>query len=361
MGATTPTEVNPSTLFRKEYMQGREQLPGNCMLGQLTETGRQQQLTNGANVYEAYTAAGLLPTVLTKDVEDRIFLRADDCPRTLMSGEALLEGIYPPGRRATSGPLTMNTMDLKFETIVPNTNVCPKLSDAYAANEATTSYSEWAKNVLTPLTTRLTAALGVTINPGEGGIDFVHDCVWTHVCVSPQKALHPVLTPETIMEIAVAAGYQSSRMMGYPNATTTTGKLTMGPLFAEILPQLDAVVAGKKDARLLTILSGHDTGPMLPFVVAMGAWTDDDIWPMYASLAAIELYKDDHGSFYSRFIYNGTVRPLPACGGRDLCTWEEMRKLLVSLVPSEQDCGVSEGSYQSRWGRGRVHYETMHL
>jgi hypothetical protein len=89
-----PGDVLPSgsVLFAATAMKGRGELRGNCMLGQLTAGGVSMQRANGRNLRAAYGA--ILPDTPVGR-ESSFFLRSDDCPRTIASGQALFSGMYP--------------------------------------------------------------------------------------------------------------------------------------------------------------------------------------------------------------------------------------------------------------------------
>lgn len=92
-------------LYRKAYIGGEEDFPGNCATGQLTSLGYVQQLNNGAALRDAYvsgngsgaTVDAFLPAAINfTGAADWFRLRSDDSSRTIKSGQALFEGLYPP-------------------------------------------------------------------------------------------------------------------------------------------------------------------------------------------------------------------------------------------------------------------------
>jgi hypothetical protein len=50
---------------------------------------------------------------------------------------------------------------------------------------------------------------------------------------------------------------------------------------------------------------------VLPLLCAWGVW--DGRWPSYASLLALELYRDREGGAYFRLVYGGKELVLPGC------------------------------------------------
>ena len=97
-------------------MAAREDYPGNCMSGQLTRRGYQQQLANG-DMYRSVYFNASNPTIprafLRNSTQDVLWLRADDYPRTIQSAEALTLTLFPPNASAPfTDIITMHTMDL---------------------------------------------------------------------------------------------------------------------------------------------------------------------------------------------------------------------------------------------------------
>ena len=70
-------EPPPPIIFRKEYINGRNFFPGNCMTGQLVADGVSQQVANGNALREAYPFIPRVPT------SETVYLRSDDYPRTV--------------------------------------------------------------------------------------------------------------------------------------------------------------------------------------------------------------------------------------------------------------------------------------
>ena len=67
-------------------------------------------------------------------------LRSDDEPRTIMSGQALFNGMYPTAKEAE-----WNVMDRVRDNLFPNFHVCPKLNEAVKKAKSTKEYREHVK------------------------------------------------------------------------------------------------------------------------------------------------------------------------------------------------------------------------
>lgn len=107
---STDATVNLTRAYDLAFIPDREALPGNCGLGQLTSIGYNQELDNGKNLHDAYVATGLLPP-LTQANEVDVFLRSDDCQRTIESGQAVISAMFPPSSSDTTEVFPWLVMD----------------------------------------------------------------------------------------------------------------------------------------------------------------------------------------------------------------------------------------------------------
>jgi hypothetical protein len=152
--------VNPETgfgrLYKKTYMHGLNILPGNCVVGGLLPIGRRQHLKNGEFLRAAYIGEGplkifphanlsvrylkyiayflfffLTKLVYIQDLPyDRIYLRSDDQERTIGSGQALVDGIFPPDgtmSESTSRMLNWFVADMATDHVNTNEAICPMM------------------------------------------------------------------------------------------------------------------------------------------------------------------------------------------------------------------------------------------
>jgi hypothetical protein len=141
-----------SWIFRKLYDASPNELGGNCMTGQLIGRGFEQELELGRILEAAYVGNGtdanlrLFPSNDWDSINaSRVYLRADDSQRTLMSGELLMTALFnktAPGTAAGGSVeqlIPIHTGDYSLDTIYPNSKVCPRMDDvdraAYASAE----------------------------------------------------------------------------------------------------------------------------------------------------------------------------------------------------------------------------------
>jgi len=147
--------------------------------------------------------------------------------------------------------------------------------------------------------------------------------------------------------------------MIYTENDSEYSKLGMGPLWAEILPNLQ-YAAGRiskndiccppRPPSKLAIFSGHDT-TLMPLLASLGPRVFDGAWPPYASMIAIEmhqvnldgtkdkqLFKTDYAF---RLVYNGQVitSRMDGCPeNTELCDAEILFSQLEPFATRARNC-----------------------
>jgi broad specificity phosphatase PhoE len=99
-------------------------------LGKLTATGKLQQKTLGQRLRKEYIEMEKhLPDTYT---EGTLYVRATDRSRTKRSADALLDGLYPEGKRKTSVPVhVFKREDDKILLVQPKSEAWLKVEDQY--------------------------------------------------------------------------------------------------------------------------------------------------------------------------------------------------------------------------------------
>lgn len=327
-------------VYRKLYIAGREFLPGDCGLGTLTQRGMAQQARNGANLRAAYVEGGggaLLPG--DPSAAARAFLlRSDDQPRTVESGQALFDGMYPPAEGPSSAVPVFDwwTMDAATETIEPDFDACPALTAQMDAAQASAPFQAHVASVTAPLVAELSTVLRrvVTAYGASDGISMQFDCFMTHACYD--RPMPAGVTPDLFSRVIAEVTWQNSYLYSWGNVTRLTG----GFLLQDVMAEVGAVTAGSPSARLMVLYSGHDDGPMFPVLSALGVFPAD--WVPYAALMSIELYAlgapaGGRSPWAVRVVYDGAVMQLPGCG-TSLCDLRELAAVVAKVNPTRSEC-----------------------
>lgn len=331
--------IKRPVLFRKTFAAPGNVLPGTCSLGQLTAVGRKQLLYTGRRLREAYK--GFLPD---KFMKDKFFLRACNEPRTLQSGEAFVEGMYPhlQSKQDESELVEFAVHDAVRDEMFPNFHVCPRLNRAVAEARATAKYKKHLKKVNMPLQKQIKKLLGYK------HIRHINDCTTTHIC--HDQAVPDVLTSTMQKDI------HKEVTSHYDIIAAATRKYAGGPLVGTLLDRLKSVISGSVPQKL-DLYSGHDTGPILPLLHAFNV--SDGRWPPYASTIVFELYesaKDDKAAKKEnmvRMVYNGKILRIPGCDSA-LCPWSKFESIAAAVVPSKKDC------VDKKMGNKMVHWDGMY-
>ena len=116
-------------VYRKAYLPGRETLLGSCGLGVLTARGYAQEVANGEVLRDAYGA--WLPDLNNaSEASSAFLLRSTDSQRTLQSGQALVDTLFPIDQEKASTKSNLqlrewHTIDAGYDSILEPYMLCP--------------------------------------------------------------------------------------------------------------------------------------------------------------------------------------------------------------------------------------------
>lgn len=325
------TSVSPelgAAWFKKQYdalqfpqFNLSNELEGTCQLGQLIDQGVSQELINGEQIRLAYYDDGTdhhdsrmqLNTDKTQKPWESLYYRADDEQRTLMSGRILLKGLF--GNLLDSQTtIPLHTADYERDIIGDNEGLCPRMTQIrklfyeseefriFNESDEANALRDFQQNVLQ------------TVNG-----DMEIDCLMTTICTD--RAL-----PDAINDYSGESNDKSTflRLYNFYVRQYTIfamangaeySKLSTGPLWAEIMDNVELVLNEKGEYPRLALFSGHDT-TILPLLASLSNIYDGS-WPPYASKLLIEIHEIDLDGrkdpklyttgFAFRLIYNGLV------------------------------------------------------
>eukprot|EP01104_Vermistella_antarctica_P004761 TRINITY_DN1518_c0_g1_i5.p1 TRINITY_DN1518_c0_g1~~TRINITY_DN1518_c0_g1_i5.p1 ORF type:complete len:434 (+),score=83.09 TRINITY_DN1518_c0_g1_i5:329-1630(+) len=360
--------VETPRLFRRTFMEGRNEFKGNCMTGQLTSQGYEQHVGNGEMLRANYIES---TSFLPDSFEASSFhLRADNSDRTIQSAQALITGLYPPQMNASglTEIIDIHTADETYDDINPSSILCPGLSYLAADQLASDLYKKFNSTVLAPLAADIGMALNVS-NFTTGDLDHMIDCLHVHQC-------HNYSLP--IDEQLVNAAFEAKNWMGsflnnYPNHTIA-GKYQSGLVISEIHGHLMSVVnatwTDKKRQQpspgqsfypstsstpknavdssatppLFFLYSAHDTSVM-PYMSALGANTGT--WCPYAGISVLELWQYNSTSgaseddFAVRLIFQDEEITMRGCDYEgSLCPFSSFSENVAGpVMTTREECG----------------------
>jgi len=115
--------------------------PGECLLGELTDIGRQTTYDYGRALRQLYIdKLGFLPDVARS--HDDIYLRSTNVPRTIESLQQLVQGLYPDAKSAPDFVPQLRIRNGREENLFGNTLACKRL-EILQVGFAKAAASEW--------------------------------------------------------------------------------------------------------------------------------------------------------------------------------------------------------------------------
>jgi hypothetical protein len=288
-------------------------LNGTCQMGQLIQQGYGQQIQNGKILRDAYAykegeyehdeRMRLLNINMDSNSDknhpflpwqnpQQLYFRADDYQRTIMSGQILLRSLFDPELQSyqethpdKSVVIPLHIADEDKDILDANNKDCPLLKTIKAEALSSPEYqafnnSQNSQEVREYMQSKL----------GMGDDSSPLDCLMCTVCTDralpdsvddydgTEKNWFTRLTEYDIQKDTV--------VMKYNNAQHS--KLAMGPLWYEIIVNINNAIGGKPSPKL-ALFAGHDT-TLMPLLASLGPdlWKDTE-WAAYASMMLIEV------------------------------------------------------------------------
>jgi hypothetical protein len=361
-------------------------LGGTCQKGQMILQGYKQELQNGKYLRAAYIQFNDTHNPRMTLIDNRsghkedkrgiwynLFYRVDDEARTLMSGQVVLRGLFGPELQAaytkmkTYALIPLHTADYDRDIMTPNHNICPRLAEIRQSVENSAEYK--AKFVASEEAKTLKDLKGRVLKVDKGKDMDAIDCLMTTMCTDrplPQVVndYKPLKNGE--LEIEPEDGEHGSnlfqRLVDFDTEKSNHifkandaeySKLGMAPLWHEILDKIEPYLRGDRSGPKLAVWSGHDT-TLSPLLASISPkLLDDNAWPPYASMLALEIHevKEDLDLFPSnyafRLVYNGKslTEKIDLCNpGMDLCDVAVLIDRVKKFSNIDHiDCGLPPG------------------
>lgn len=180
-----------------------------------------------------------------------LYLRSDDQERTVGSGHALVDGLFPPEDVELSPEqeemLQWHVADIATDHINANSNICPLMG--YIGNLSNES-PEFISHENDSATVKLTDDFNDIV--GNFSWDSVLECLSTARCndLELPSGIDEDTFTKVFHEVEVRSG------MYYTYNDSWFAKVAMQPLMKEIITRLDASLEGHSDAPKLAITMG---------------------------------------------------------------------------------------------------------
>ncbi|TMW56682.1 hypothetical protein Poli38472_006692 [Pythium oligandrum] len=319
-------------LYGKKYLDYNNILKGSCVVGALLPEGREQHHINGKLLRDAYVGEDDLKLFSSDDLASipsgAIYLRSDDQERTVGSGQALVDGLFPPdgSNPALDSMLTWHVSDMATDYINSNDRICPLMG--FIANESAGS-ADFQRHINDPATVKVEKDFGNLV--GNFSWDSILECLSIARCnnLDLPKGVDEELFTKVFGEVEARQGL----FLTFNNSWYA--KVAMQPLVSELLSRMDPIINGSATTPRLAITMGHDS-TIMPLMAAVVRENWDRKWTPYAGIFTIELYKTKSNSHAVRVLFKGEPVKLPECKDT-LCDIDDFQKA-VEFARTPRDC-----------------------
>ncbi|EJD05488.1 phosphoglycerate mutase-like protein [Fomitiporia mediterranea MF3/22] len=261
-------------------------LDGECLLGELTDVGRQSTFNLGRSLRKLYVdKLGFLPDTMSDNTEG--YFRSTNIPRTIESLQQVMHGLYPRAKLAHGITPELRVRNGVDENLIANSYTCKRLEHLLIgfAQAAAAAYN----HTLEPLDEKLSKYIGgrpvrIDGQPRASGIlDTIKASMANGIKVPPEFEDKEVLD---LIERAVVTEWFSA------DKTEEVRRLGMGRLLDDLSHKMALKAAPASTAKTnkprILVHSTHDTA-----LAALLATFDvfDDKWPAFTASITFELFK----------------------------------------------------------------------
>ncbi|KAG8713062.1 hypothetical protein FRC11_013411 [Ceratobasidium sp. 423] len=248
-GDNVTNEVEILRLSERSNSYAQE---GECLPGELTDTGRKSTLRVGQELRKLYVERlGLLPDVL--DSHKIAYFRSTNMPRTIESLQQVLHGLYPTPKIQQGFAPHIRTRHPNTENLIGNTIGCGRLAELALAFNLAAAKENNPK--LEQFDSKLSKYIGgnpirIDGKPRLSGIlDTVRAAEAHGIRIPPEFQ-----DPDTVSALETAVCDEWFR--GYKDGEYR--RLAMGRLLAEMSGGMSAIV-NRTEAPKIRVLACHDT------------------------------------------------------------------------------------------------------
>ncbi|KAF8589105.1 phosphoglycerate mutase-like protein [Ramaria rubella] len=346
-------------------------IEGECMLGELTDIGRQSTYNYGVAMRKLYIEKlGFLPDVIND--EKAVYFRSTNMPRTIESLQQVVQGLYPNPKYGNGIVPKILIRNGKDENLMGNNLSCKRLE---LLNLAFAQGMYYAFNpLLAPLDSKLSKYIGGPLRidgrPRASGILDTIRAAQAHGLKVPAE-FEEKETADILEKSVVAEWFAGCKLeLLYLYKTHEFRRLAMGRLLDDLQRKMTHKAKhGDRNPLKLLIHSTHDTA-----LAGLCSTLDvfDERWPAFTASITFELFRKEtapppvhHAVFqsvlgsyspfpkprpeyYVRMRYQNRSLPLPICseegkhfpGSPEFCTLAAFRERVRELTPDdfEREC-----------------------
>ncbi|KDQ60184.1 hypothetical protein JAAARDRAFT_32565 [Jaapia argillacea MUCL 33604] len=365
LGHTNPQEEELSIRKIVERSDGTHN-EGECLLGELTDVGRQSTFSFGQGLRDLYVSklAFLSDTI---ESHGETYFRSTNMPRTFESLQQVVHGLYPNSKCAPGISPHILIRNGKDENLIGNTYACKRL-ETLLVGFAQAAASGW-NHTLEPLDKKVSKYIGgnpirLDGKPRASGILDTVRAAQAHGIKVPvefeEKGVIELIEKAVVNEWF--AGYKTEEVR----------RLGMGRLLGDLSRKMQhKAINGSQDPLKIAIHSTHDTG-----IAGLCETLDvyDEKWPAFTAAITFELFRrrhdasqgqspfqtilnafssedqNDSAEHYVRMRYQNRNLVLPLCsepgshlpGSPEFCTLAAFTERVRELTPTdwESECAA---------------------
>ncbi|CAE6436924.1 unnamed protein product [Rhizoctonia solani] len=329
---------------------------GECLPGELTDTGRKSTLRVGQELRKLYIERlGLLPDVL--DSHKAAYFRSTNMPRTIESLQQVLHGLYPTSKIQQGFAPHIRTRHPNTENLIGNTIGCGRLAELALAFNLAAAKENNPK--LEQFDSKLSKYIGgnpirIDGRPRLSGILDTVRAADAHGIRIPPEFQDPDIV--SALETAICDEW----FRGYKD--NEYRRLAMGRLLAEMSGGMSAIV-NRTEAPKIRVLACHDT-TLAGLCQTLDVFNNR--WPDFTASITFELFSEaatqptpstfllemfsrkSAAKHFVRMRYQNRNLALPACaapgdhlpGSPEFCTLAAFQQHVRKLTPGdwEKEC-----------------------
>ncbi|KAF8999109.1 phosphoglycerate mutase-like protein [Cyathus striatus] len=384
--AAVPTSLSPTESDLDDILQHRTLVErpdgtvtsGECLLGELTDLGRQSTFNYGDSLRRLYVKKlGFLPDELQS--KDTVYFRSTNMPRTMESLQQIVHGLYPSGKCHAAAVPPLLVRNGKGENLIGNTYSCKRLEILQVgfARAAADAYNKTLERLDSKVSKYIDGnPIRIDGKPRASGVmDTIRASVAHGIKVPPEFEDKSIID---VIERAVVSEWFAGKWLYYSFYCALTGslitypslldktedvrRLGMGRLLGDMVQKMQHKVEDSQDPLKILVHSTHDTA-----IAAMCSTFDvyDEKWPAFTASITFELFQKPISSrtessnkptqsilsrlggkpsaeHYVRMRYQNRNMALPICsedgkhleGHPEFCTLAAFRERVNDLVPT---------------------------
>ncbi|XP_076163394.1 venom acid phosphatase Acph-1 [Ptiloglossa arizonensis] len=300
--------------------------------GDLTNQGKLREYRIGTMLrerYDRYFGPDYWP--------EKIYARSTEVPRTQLSLQLVLAGLFPPSEKQIWNPRLRWIPTATFFVPYEDDNLlfphhCPRYQEEYSKflqQPSTQDIVNKYKNVMNYLTQHSGKVINTT-----SAVTYLYNLLKEE---ASQNLTLPKWTESvypTPMKEILALDFRLR------SDTRTLKRLNGGLLLRKMVEDIEAYKAGKLEPydRKAFLFSAHE---MNVAAVARVLDLDEPVVPAYGSTLILETLRDKKGTYYVRVLFwSGvseqlTIETIPGCA--ELCPFEKFLVIVSDLVPSNDE------------------------